>query len=444
MRRQRLLYIVRLRPKRLVQKEAGRRHGYHHGYVLYYHQKILYLICVIFFLSRKKKKKKTLLFAEKTTNNKSRLLSQQFSSGLEIASYVLWAELLNSTALAVYALAFTFWLFKVIGSATTRRLLLAIEATIDALSRQEVRVAFFAALALSSWLILGDALELVRRAQQCVFALFAMRWAYDAIIALRFVWRAFLAMSTRAIYFLFIRITRWWQNFFYHAQPNPTIFHHDENNFAQRLHEFILPHHLELQRLAAEINLQNVGLRNELMAMLRLFTELLAPIALVALALAFGAICIIPFFWAAGLVSENTRLARWDQIIEMLANDDTPSSTSVFAMNALLVATTLAPLLNAEARRNAKLALSKLAVQLHRRLLAKPVPPRIPNDDDLCAICLIPLKDDDKEHSPQQNTQQNLLFCRYGCGKAVHAECMQTWLKQKNECVFCGTLWSDD
>ena len=31
-----------------------------------------------------------------------------------------------------------------------------------------------------------------------------------------------------------------------------------------------------------------------------------------------------------------------------------------------------------------------------------------------------------------------ILHCAWGCGRPVHAECIERWLRQKNVCVFCN------
>lgn len=47
--------------------------------------------------------------------------------------------------------------------------------------------------------------------------------------------------------------------------------------------------------------------------------------------------------------------------------------------------------------------------------------------DDLCPICLDDLMNGDE-----------LDYCKYSCGKAIHKECFQMWAKVKaNKCLFC-------
>jgi hypothetical protein len=54
------------------------------------------------------------------------------------------------------------------------------------------------------------------------------------------------------------------------------------------------------------------------------------------------------------------------------------------------------------------------------------------SSDDLCPICL-----DDLEN------EEELAFCKYGCGKQVHATCINMWIKQRgNSCIFCRQPWN--
>lgn len=308
---------------------------------------------------------------------------------LEVLAYVLRAEFLNSTAIAVYVLAFVILLARRCAAGDERsllqRCLLAWDAAADSLSRHEVRVAVFAALASASWLALGDALELVRRAQQVAFACWALRWTSEAAVALD-----------------------------------------DARRRAARL----------AVGLVRAVRAQENQWRADLAALGHLVADLAAPLAVFAAALAFGLLCVAPLRWGVGLVAHldpARRQSTLDGLLELLAADDSPTRRSVFAMNALLVATTFAPLANADARRSAKAALAQLAVQLKRRLYDKPVPPRKPDADDCCAICL---SDFSLDHP------DDIAYCRYGCGRPVHKSCMCNWLAQKPNCVFCGVQWS--
>lgn len=51
--------------------------------------------------------------------------------------------------------------------------------------------------------------------------------------------------------------------------------------------------------------------------------------------------------------------------------------------------------------------------------------------DDVCPICLDEL----------DNTEQ-IDYCTYNCGKAVHSNCFKMWTKNKGKkCVYCYTAW---
>lgn len=65
-----------------------------------------------------------------------------------------------------------------------------------------------------------------------------------------------------------------------------------------------------------------------------------------------------------------------------------------------------------------------------RMLLRRPVPQHVPEEGDTCPICIDALDEGD------------LLYCRWGCGRAVHAECMSSWRSHRNavgmtECLVC-------
>jgi hypothetical protein len=56
--------------------------------------------------------------------------------------------------------------------------------------------------------------------------------------------------------------------------------------------------------------------------------------------------------------------------------------------------------------------------------------------DDVCPICLCDMvRDGDEE----------IDFCRIGCGRSVHAVCFTQWCSQNTEktCVFCRAKWSN-
>lgn len=105
---------------------------------------------------------------------------------------------------------------------------------------------------------------------------------------------------------------------------------------------------------------------------------------------------------------------------------------------------------------------------VRQRMLARPVPPRPPEQADVCPIChelllqpepLHPsaVEDGDASDSrpqrlelectsssaPPSEPPKPFVHCRWGCGQAVHDECMQAWRRgYRNECVICQTWWS--
>ena len=194
--------------------------------------------------------------------------------------------------------------------------------------------------------------------------------------------------------------------------------------------------------------------REDLFALRLAGWALAYPCLLVAAAVCLGALLALPSVCVQAMATRASRRSgqrRWNQLLELLTNDDTPSPKVIFFMNALLVAVILVPCAKPEIRAAAKVSIARLPVQLHRRLLAKPVAQRKPAQDDVCAICLGALDDDggNDDQDPKENkltntTKDGLKYCRFGCGKPVHADCIATWLKQKHECAFCGTLWADD
>lgn len=309
---------------------------------------------------------------------------------LEVLFYVLRAEFFNSTAQVVYAVAFCVTLARRLGGENlwVRRGLLALDAALASLAAQEVRVAVIAFFALASWIVLGDALELVRIAQQVAFASWGLFWLRDCC----------------------------------------TFF----DALRQRLQRRLLRREAVVNEW--RVDAADIG---------RLAADVAAPFVFAFAALGLSVVCIVPVAWAVGSRLDDlppiTANAKWDALIAFLVNDDAPSRRSVFVMNAVLVATTLAPFLNHDARASAATAFANLATQLKRRLIDKPVNRRTPDADEPCAICLLPLQETSDGDKPQP-----MVYCRYGCGKAVHADCMRTWLSQKNQCVFCGTPWTFD
>jgi len=75
--------------------------------------------------------------------------------------------------------------------------------------------------------------------------------------------------------------------------------------------------------------------------------------------------------------------------------------------------------------------------QITRKITRRPVIPRLPVPDEICAICHDDLCIEDDA--------QPLVHCKWGCGRAVHGSCMDDWGKHRlspAECLFCGSFWS--
>mgnify|MGYP003310201509 CR=1 FL=1 len=94
--------------------------------------------------------------------------------------------------------------------------------------------------------------------------------------------------------------------------------------------------------------------------------------------------------------------------------------------NAIFVVTLAGPLLQAERRMVARVQvmaalgpLLRCIDSLKHRLTRRAVERREVNDGDVCPICHEELTD--QEMGP-------LAFCRWGCGRAVHAHCMRSWM----------------
>ena len=56
--------------------------------------------------------------------------------------------------------------------------------------------------------------------------------------------------------------------------------------------------------------------------------------------------------------------------------------------------------------------------------------------DECCCVCYEPMKDSD-----------NLTFCKFQCGRNLHTECMERWVRHKISnsskvtCPLCRTDW---
>ena len=84
----------------------------------------------------------------------------------------------------------------------------------------------------------------------------------------------------------------------------------------------------------------------------------------------------------------------------------------------------------AELLRRRKRAREILLEQLLKAPRWRPVKQRPTEPGDICIICFDELGPD-----------TDLTHCRWRCGRALHAECMNKWLLRRNDCVFCQALW---
>lgn len=59
--------------------------------------------------------------------------------------------------------------------------------------------------------------------------------------------------------------------------------------------------------------------------------------------------------------------------------------------------------------------------------------------DETCCVCY-----------EVMDSQQNLTFCKVGCGKNIHTECMERWVRHKIQnhqsisCPLCRTRWGEN
>ena len=108
--------------------------------------------------------------------------------------------------------------------------------------------------------------------------------------------------------------------------------------------------------------------------------------------------------------------------------------------NAAFVLTLAGPLLKAERRMVARVQVVaalkpflRMCDSVKNRLTRRAVPRHAVEEGDVCPICHEELADED---------MGPLGFCRWGCGRAVHAECAALWLTKSDSCVLCGAAWS--
>eukprot|EP00964_Phaeocystis_antarctica_P047224 scaffold27315_cov63-Phaeocystis_antarctica.AAC.1 len=94
--------------------------------------------------------------------------------------------------------------------------------------------------------------------------------------------------------------------------------------------------------------------------------------------------------------------------------------------NALVVLMIAAPLLQPGVASALWSQGARAVSQVRRRLIERPVKQLPTEPGDICIICFDELGPD-----------AGLTHCRWGCGRALHAECMDKWLLRRNDCVFC-------
>jgi E3 ubiquitin-protein ligase ZSWIM2 len=60
-------------------------------------------------------------------------------------------------------------------------------------------------------------------------------------------------------------------------------------------------------------------------------------------------------------------------------------------------------------------------------------------EDESCCVCYEVMHDND-----------NLSYCKFGCGRNLHTECMERWVKHKQSnhqevsCPLCRTDWGSN
>ena len=69
---------------------------------------------------------------------------------------------------------------------------------------------------------------------------------------------------------------------------------------------------------------------------------------------------------------------------------------------------------------------------------------------DICGIChddLIPPEflgdDEDVDEAAKAAAFAQVQYCKWGCGKGIHRECMRQWIaRSRNECIYCQAWWT--
>lgn len=83
--------------------------------------------------------------------------------------------------------------------------------------------------------------------------------------------------------------------------------------------------------------------------------------------------------------------------------------------------------------------------RLRRRLFCSRMPPVPPCDDDGCPICFEPFETPVGWRLPWASGHAT-EHCRWGCGRAVHSECMKSWIANASDgvgggCPLCRAQW---
>jgi hypothetical protein len=82
--------------------------------------------------------------------------------------------------------------------------------------------------------------------------------------------------------------------------------------------------------------------------------------------------------------------------------------------------------------------------RFRRRVFCSRVPPVPPCEDDGCPICWEPFERPAEWHLPWASGHAT-EHCRWGCGRAVHAACMHSWMAGAAEgasgCPLCRAQW---
>lgn len=78
--------------------------------------------------------------------------------------------------------------------------------------------------------------------------------------------------------------------------------------------------------------------------------------------------------------------------------------------------------------------LRRTAASLRHWATRRAVPKLDPAPGDLCPVC--------HEVFGEEDEAMAVAHCRWGCGRAVHDECIRAWMQRSDSCVLCGAKWS--